>query len=245
MAADTKPHSGTTDWQRFGKYRSRVLHREPVAKNVHLYVLEKPDGFAFRPGQAVDLAIDEPLWRDNKHPFTVTSLPDNPRLEFVVKSYPVAKNPDHDGMTEHLGSDIHVNDRVIFDDPWGAIAYRGPGVFIAGGAGITPFISILRQLEQDRKIEGNRLFFSNRTADEVILQGELSRMLGRSAVFTLTGEEHRDYEHGRVDREWLESRVDDFDQPFYLCGPPKMVEQLTETLKSLGADADSIVFEGS
>lgn len=225
------------------QHQSRVVHRELVAKNVYQYIVDKPKGFTFRPGQAVELAIDEPDWRDDKHPFTMTSLPDNPRLEFIIKSYPIAQNPKHAGMTEHLGRDIAVGDSVLFGDAWGAIEYQGPGVFIAGGAGITPFIAILRHLEQEGKLAGNRLFLSNQKADDVILEGELTRMLGADAVFTLTQEQHRNYEHGRIDRAWLEPRIDHFEQPFYLCGPPKMVEDLTKELKSLGAKTDSLVFE--
>ncbi len=224
-------------------HRCRLLHRESVAANVYSYIVEKPDGFTFRPGQAVEFAIDQPKWRDDRHPFTLTSLPDNPRLEFVIKSYSVADNPYHDGMTEHLGNDIKIGDYVLIGDAWGAIEYRGPGVFLAGGAGVTPFIAILRQLEQQGKLAGNRLYFSNRKVDEVILQGEFTRILGDNAVFTLTREQHCDYEHGRIDRKWIESRVDNFDQPFYLCGPPKMVEDLSDVLKSLGAQPDSLVFE--
>lgn len=224
-------------------HRGRLLYRAAVAANVHQYVIEKPDGFTFRPGQAVDFAIDQPDWCEQLRPFTLTSLPDNPRLEFIIKSYPLAEYPDHDGMTEHLDKAVLVGDHVLFSDAWGAIEYRGPGVFIAGGAGITPFVAILRQLEQQGKLAGNRLFSSNRKADEVILQGEFARMLGDDCVFTLTQSQQRNYQYGRIDRKWLEARVTRFDQPFYLCGPPKMVEELSQTLKSLGTDTDSLVFE--
>jgi hypothetical protein len=210
---------------------------------VYRYVIEKPEGFQFRPGQAVELALDEDGWRDRTRPFTITSLPSNPRLEFIIKSYPIGQFPDHHGMTEHLGRDAIVNDRVLFGDAWGTIAYQGPGVFIAGGAGLTPFIAILRKLEQDQALAGNRLFFSNRKQEDVFLEGDLMRMLGRSVVCTLTQGKHRDYEEGRVDRHWLEKRVHDFDQPFYICGPPEMVDELRETLASLGADPQTIVFE--
>ncbi|KAA5542645.1 flavodoxin reductase [Roseiconus nitratireducens] len=238
-----RPASGTGDWQRYGEHRGRVLHRERVAHHVNLYIVEKPEGFDFRPGQAVELAIDEQGWRERKRPFTLTSLPSNPRLEFIVKTYPTDENPEHDGVTEHLGRDIVVGDRLIFSDAWGAIEYNGPGTFIAGGAGITPFIAILRQLEQRKELAGNRLFFSNRRAEDVILQGELFRMLGTQVVCTLTQERHRDYEHGRIDAEWLRNRIDDFAQPFYLCGPPGMVKSLRRQLADLGADPQSLVFE--
>jgi len=241
---ERRPQSGTAEWNEYAAHRGRVLHREQLAKNVFQYTVEKPEGFTFRPGQAVELAIDQEGWREAMHPFTITSLPENPRLEFVIKTYPTDQFPSHEGMTEHLGHDIQVNDRVIFSDAWGAIEYRGPGVFIAGGAGMTPFISILRHLEREGALEGNRLFFSNRTADDVFLLGEYFRMLGHSAVSTLTREKHHDHESGRIDRDWLEKRVDDFRQPFYVCGPPAMVKEVNETLTTLGADPDSLVFEG-
>ncbi|QEG00483.1 Benzoate 1,2-dioxygenase electron transfer component [Stieleria maiorica] len=161
----------------------------------------------------------------------------------MVKSYPTQQFPSHEGVTKHLGRDIEVNDRVIFSDPWGTIEFKGTGVFIAGGAGITPFIAILRKLEQDGQLEGNRLFFSNKAREDVFLQGELFRMMGRAAVCTLTQEKHRDYEHGRIDKDWLQSRVDDYSQPFYVCGPPSMVDDLKSALKDLGAEVNSIVFE--
>ncbi|MCC9654572.1 FAD-binding oxidoreductase [Rhodopirellula halodulae] len=241
--AETQPQSGTTDWDSYGKHRGRVLHREQLAEHVNLYVVEKPEGFEFRPGQAVELSIDEVGYREKKRPFTITSLPNNPRLEFIIKSYPTAEFPEHEGVTEHLGREIEVNDRVIFGDPWGTIEYQGPGVFIAGGAGITPFVSILRQLERDGELEGNRLFFSNKQHQNVFLQGELFRILGHAVVCTLTQEQHRDYEQGRIDQQWLQKRVDDFSQPFYLCGPPAMVNELKETLSKLGAKTESMVFE--
>jgi len=242
---ESQPQSGTADWKKFGKHRGRVLHREQLATDVHLYIIEKPDGFSFRPGQAVDLSVDDEGWRDEKRPFTMTSLPSNPRLEFIIKSYPTNRYPDHDGMTQHLGRDIEVGQRVIFGDAWGAIEHRGPGVFIAGGAGVTPFIAIFRQLEQEKKLEGNRLFFSNRKREDIFLQGELFRCLGHRVVCTLTGETHRDYESGRIDKAWLESRVNDFNQPFYLCGPPAMISEIGQSLKDLGADPDGLIFEES
>jgi hypothetical protein len=96
-------------------------------------------------------------------------------------------------------------------------------------------------LEHQEKLSGNRLFYSCRRKADVMLQGELFRMLGRSVVCTLTHEQHVDYEHGRIDRAWLEARVDNFDQPFYLCGPPKMTDALKQTLQELGTSEDNLI----
>ncbi|REJ97933.1 MAG: hypothetical protein DWQ35_01115 [Planctomycetota bacterium] len=80
--------AGSGNEKNSGEHRGRVLRREAVAHDVSLYTVEKPDGFEFRPGQAVHLSIDEKGWRDAKRPFTLTSLPDNPLLEFIIKAYP-------------------------------------------------------------------------------------------------------------------------------------------------------------
>ena len=46
-----------------------------------------------------------------------------------------------------------------------------------------------------------------------------------------------------VDKAFLKKHVGDFEQQFYVCGPPKMIEDVTAALKELGADVDSITFE--
>lgn len=215
----------------------RIEAVESVTHDVKRFVIEKPDGYDFKPGQATEVAIDDDDWRDEKRPFTFTSLPTDPRLEFTIKIY-----DDHDGVTKQIGT-LQAGDALEIGEAWGAIQYRKPGVFIAGGAGITPFIAILRQLEKNDQLAGNRLLFSNKTADDVILEGEFRRMLGDAATFTLSQTKHDHYEHGRIDEAFIKQRIDDFDQPFYVCGPPEMVEDITDVLEKLGADTDRIVFE--
>ena len=91
---------------------------------------------------------------------------------------------------------------------WGTINYKGPGVFIAGGAGITPFIAILRMLKKDGKIEGNKLFFSNKTTEDVILEKEFREMFDpNDLMLTLTKEKVAGYESGRVDSEFLKKHI--------------------------------------
>ena len=210
----------------------------PVARNVFSYDMEKPDGFRFEPGQATEVAIDKDGWRDEKRPFTFTSLPDDDRLQFTIKSY-----PDHDGVTNQL-SKLLVGDRLIVDDPWGTIAYKGKGVFIAGGAGITPFIAIMRQLNETKDgLAGHTLLFANRYERDIILQDELETMPGLNIRHILSEENKSGYDHGLIDRAYLEKVVDDFGQQFYLCGPDPMIKDLKATLTDLGAEPDALVFE--
>jgi len=210
----------------------------PVAQNVFSYDLEKPDGFSFEPGQATAVSIDKEGWRDEKRPFTFTSLPDENRLQFTIKSY-----HNRAGVTDQL-SKLLVGDRLIIGDAWGTIRYEGKGVFIAGGAGVTPFLPILRQLnDQPDHLAGHSLIFANRTERDIILRDELESMPGLAVHHVLSDEEKRGFAHGRIDKAYLENHIEDFDQRFYLCGPDAMVEDLKQALNALGADADTLVFE--
>ncbi|MDB5142204.1 MAG: oxidoreductase FAD/NAD(P)-binding domain protein [Mucilaginibacter sp.] len=215
----------------------KIISTEHVTHNVKHFVVEKPEGFEFVPGQATDLSINEPEWKDNKHPFTFTSLNDKPHLEFTIKIY---DNPH--GVTHHLGQ-LEAGAELIISDAWGAIEYKGPGYFIAGGAGITPFIAILRQQYKDRRLDGNTLFFSNKADQDIILKDELEVMLGTHAHFTITNQKDSRYDQRRINADFLKAEVKDFKKHFYVCGPDQMVLDINKTLGKLGAKPDSLVFE--
>ncbi|MAZ19081.1 MAG: flavodoxin reductase [Ahrensia sp.] len=209
----------------------------PVAHNVFSYDLERPDGFTFEPGQATEVSIDKDGWRDEKRPFTFTSLPDDDRLQFTIKSY-----PERGGVTDQL-SHLLVGDRLIIDEPWGTISYRGKGVFIAGGAGLTPFLAILRAQNESGHLAGHTLLFANRRERDIILQDELDLMPGLITRHILSQEDKSGYDFGRIDRAYLEKVIEDFDQTFYICGPDQMVEDLKGILDDFGAKPEGLVFE--
>lgn len=211
------------------EYKVRILETGTVTHNVMRFVVEKPPGYRFKPGQATLVSIDRHGLENEKRPFTFTSLAKDKNLEFIIKIY-----PEHKGMTEKLGR-LKKGDGLILRDVWGAITYKGPGVFIAGGAGITPFIAILRQLRKEDKVGGNKLIFSNKTEKDVILEKELKEMLGEELVLTLTKEKKKGYLSGRIDKRFLEKNIEDFSQNFYVCGPKKFVADIKKTLEELGA----------
>jgi ferredoxin-NADP reductase len=215
----------------------KILSTQSITHNVKQFRLEKPEGFSFTPGQATELSINRDEWKDKRNPFTFTSLTDAPFLEFTIKIY-----SDRDGVTKQL-STLIPGDTLILREPWGAIEYKGPGYFIAGGAGITPFIAILRYLKREGLVSDNKLFFSNKTDNDIILADELKLILGDNAHFTITRQEDSKYDQRRIDENFLRAEVNDFSKHFYVCGPDPMVLALTETLQKLGATADALVFE--
>src|SRR5262249_39397058 len=159
---------------------------------------------------------------------TFTSLNEYPYLEFTIKSY-----PDRKGVTDQLYR-LNAGDELIIHDVWGAIGYAGEGCFIAGGAGITPFVAIFRQLFRDKVVGSNMLLFSNKTAGDIIYHAEFDQILGRNAIYVLTAEDNPSYRKGPIDKAFLQREIKDFSQPFYVCGPDKMVADLTAILGELG-----------
>ncbi|MEJ2346363.1 MAG: FAD-binding oxidoreductase [Gammaproteobacteria bacterium] len=214
-----------------------LLMSEFVTHDVKRFIVSRPEGVCFEAGQGVELAIDEDGWRGQGRPFTPTSLADDQVLEFTIKAY-----PDHDGVTKRLHQ-LHAGAALTLSEPFGAIRYRGAGTFIAGGAGITPFIAVLRERARQGGLEGHRLIFSNKTPADIICEKEFRHYLGERAEFLCTRAGSAGCRQQRIDRNYLSERVQAFDQRFYVCGPPKFVEEVNAHLQALGASPDALVFE--
>ena len=215
----------------------KILSIDPVTHNTKQIRVEKPEGYEFIPGQATEVSINKPQWKEEKRPFTFTCLNDKPYLEFVIKSY-----RDHKGVTNEIDQ-LKPGDELIIRDVWGVIHYQGEGYFIAGGAGITPFIAVLRNLKKQNLLAGNQLFFSNKTPEDIILRDELKAMMGSNVVFITTQEQIPGLDFGKINKDYLQSHIADFTKHFYICGPDKMVSDLSTILLDLGAKPDAVIFE--
>ncbi len=217
-------------------FSSRLLLHEFVTHDVRRFILERPDGYDFTPGQAAELAMDAPEWREEGRPFTFTSRRRDEVLEFTIKCYA------EDGVTEALHR-LEPGAKLWLGKPFGSIVWQGPGSFIAAGAGITPFLAIFRQLEQEGELQGNRVFISNKRPEDNIAELELRHYFGENCHFTYTRDE-KGQRGQHIDRDYLASQVvNNPNQKFYLCGPPAMVEQLRADLQALGVGEDKLVFE--
>ncbi|MGE9270241.1 MAG: hypothetical protein ACQKBU_05505, partial [Verrucomicrobiales bacterium] len=202
------------------------------------FAVEKPEGFRFEPGQATSVALNQPGAQKDKHPFTFTSLPEDPCLQFTVKTY-----PQRDGMTDAM-RDLKVGDELILEDAWGAISYKGPGLFLAAGAGITPFLSIFRKLHQSGDLEHQHLLYANRHQKDIIAAAELKTIFGPRVHFFLSEDVVPFYQQGRVDAAVLRGFLETIQPGYcYVCGPPKFDQDMVRDLKELGIDEKFIVKE--
>lgn len=215
----------------------KILDTLMITHNVKRFRVEKPQGYSFIPGQATEVSINVPELRNEKRPFTFTCLNSADYLEFTIKIYTERK-----GVTNELGK-LNTGDELIIRDVWGAIAYKGEGVFIAGGAGITPFISIFRDLHTRNKMTGNMLIFANKTKEDIILENELICMLGGAFISILSDEKSEGYSHGIITEEFLKATIPAHIGNYYLCGPPPMMDSVLAQLAHLGISDSSIIME--
>lgn len=219
-------------------YKVKILEIKNVTHDVKSVKLEKPKGFSFSPGQAADVAINKPGYAEQKRAFTFTGLNAWDHLEFIIKIY-----NDHNGVTKKIDN-LKIGDELIISDPWGSIQYKGEGIFIAGGAGVTPFIAIFRELNSKNQIRNNKLIFANKKEADIILNDEFEKMLGKNFINILSDEKSDSYTNGFINEEFLKSSVDNFDKTFYLCGPPSMMGAVEKQLTNLNVDASAVVKEG-
>lgn len=215
----------------------RIISKEFATPDVAHIRTEKPEDFSFKPGQAADVALNHPDWKNELRPFTFTSLPEEPYLEFHIKTY-----PDHNGVTEQVGK-LNRGDDLLVGDVFGAIEYKGKGVFVAGGAGVTPFIAILKKLQKNDQLAGNKLIFANKTHGDIIEKSYFDGILGEDFINVLSKEKKEGFLHGYITKELLKSEVDLENDYVYLCGPPPMMEAVQEQLNDLGFPDSRLVQE--
>ncbi|MDP0492545.1 MAG: flavodoxin reductase [Verrucomicrobiota bacterium JB023] len=221
-------------------YSVKVLAVTQDTHETYKFAVEKPEGYEFTPGQATCVSINKPGAREEKRPFTFTSLPDDPCLQFTIKTY-----PERDGVTDEM-RDLQVDDELLIGEPWGAINYKGPGLFIAGGAGITPFLSIFRQLHREGSLTANHLLYSNSQQRDIIAAAELKTQFGPNVHFYLTDETVPTYQQGHIDEGVLRGFLDTVKPEYcYVCGTPGMTEEIVSDLKKLGVPEEAIIQEES
>jgi len=219
------------------QYTVKIKEAYFISSDVKRFVIEKPSGYTFASGQAADIALNETDWNQKFRPFTFTGLNSWENLELLVRIY-----PERNGVTAKL-SKVNTGAELILTKPYGAIEYKGSGVFIAGGTGITPFLSIFRELKKQNRLATNKLIYSNHTSRDVIAGAELHDLFKENYINHYTREGVIGFRERRIDKDILIDYIKDFGQRFYLCGSQNFVTDISKILLELGANTDSLVIE--
>jgi ferredoxin-NADP reductase len=219
------------------KYHVKIKSISHITHDVLQIDTEKPRRFHFSPGQATEISINKKGWEDKKRPFTFTNLPHEDYLQFIIKTYPA-----HKGVTNEL-LQLKKGDELILHGVFGSIAYKKEGVFIAGGAGVTPFIAIFRHLQSKNAIGDNKLIFANKREEDIILRSEFKKILGKNFINILSDETGKKYPHGLITEKFLGANITDISENIYVCGPPVMMGAIERFLSNLHVDENLIIKE--
>jgi ferredoxin-NADP reductase len=144
------------------------------------------------------------------------------------------------------------SDLAYIDMPYGVFSFVNTlgdsFVFIAGGIGITPFMSMLRYMKDKGMRNKVLLLWANRTEHEILFKEELAAMEQENPwlkiVHVLSRQDSWQGEKGHVDRERLEKYLKEFEKPvFFICGPPAMMKAVESALRDLGVPPRKIRME--
>ncbi|MBU2904239.1 hypothetical protein KO529_05530 [Arenibacter algicola] len=208
----------------------KILEKKYLNYNVIRFWIQKPYGYTHKPGQAIELSIDKPGYELAIAPFTITNLNSDPYLELIVKI-----NPEVNSLTYGL-SVLAIGETLQITEPWDSYNYKGPGVFIVAGTGITPFLPILKELEakDDDMLKEHVLLYGNRTREDILFYRKLKKVLGENCIHILSRSKSRNSIFGRINIDILQQYVHDLHQFFYICGPRHFETDITKQLVSMG-----------
>ena len=205
----------------------------------------RPPGFAFQAGQNVMVTLIDPPEDDAQGPmraFTIASAPHEEDLVIATRMRDTAFKRVL--RTAPLGAEVEIDgpngEMVLHED-----AAR-PAVFLAGGIGITPFLSMARHAAHRALPHRIVLFYGNRRPEDAAWLEELRALEGRNRNYKLVAamsEAHKsarpwDGEKGFIDRAMLERHLADLKAPvYYFAGPPAMAMAMQDMLAGAGIDA--------
>lgn len=230
------------------KYQVKLKDRFTVAERTMAFQFEKPPGFAFRPGQYLDLTLLNPSETDaegNTRALSIASAPDEKFLLMATRLRDTAFKRQLPRLP--LGAEVQI------EGPSGGLTLHNnaarTAIFLVGGIGITPVRSILLRAAQDRLPQRLLVFYSNRQPEDAAFLDELTALQKKNSNYrlipTMTNAAKSAHawnaETGHIRPELLAKYQDEVKSPiYYIIGPPDMVNGVHAMLNKMGVDDDDI-----
>lgn len=226
------------------EYRAVIKKIEKPASNVIILDLTLPDNekLKFKPGQYVSLALYNKRGGTGlRHHFSIASSPGDKNIRLGIKIF--------GNFTQELARKKE-GDEIALYGPFGDFVFderkMKDVVFIAGGIGVTPFMSAFRYAIDKKLSNKMTLLYSNRTADETIFLEEIKDMARQNPnfkpYFTVTNEiAPRGFEHGMICQATMQKFIANFSRKyFFICGPAPFMEAMADCLRSCGVPENRI-----
>lgn len=257
-----KRNDNDESWDGFRKFE--VARKVPEALGICSFYLKPHDNKpipSFKPGQFLTFSLKIP--GREKPVVRCYSLSDGPSRDYyrvsIKKLGPPPKQPD---VPPGLGSNffhdnIQEGDIIDVRAPGGkfylSMDDSRPAVFVAGGVGITPFISMMSAVIEDRSSRECWLFYGVRNGNEPMKKEWLRSLNDQHPNLhvvlcysdALDHEmEGRDFDYrGYVSCDLLQQKLGSNNYLFYMCGPPGMMESMQKSLKHWGVPEKDIITE--
>jgi ferredoxin-NADP reductase len=225
-----------------------LLKKEEVAEGTMAFYFEKPVGASFRAGQHLNMTLIDPPETDaegNGRSFSLASAPSETNLMIATRM--------RDTAFKRVLKNMEIGSSVLVAPPHGSFTLHAdamkPAVFLTGGIGITPVLSIVKDAAERKLPHQLILLYSNRRPEDAAFLTELMELAKKNPHFTfvptMTDLEHSaqswEGETGIIDRAMLAKYISDLKTSFYyLAGPPGMVAAMRKLLEGSGVSDDSI-----
>src|SRR6202140_4029965 len=229
-------------------YQSTLLGRTEVAEGTMAFQFEKPKHFVFKAGQYIDLTLSGSrpgLPNGLTHTFSIASSPSDEELVVTTRMR-------NTGFKQAM-SILPIGSGVRIEGPMGSFSLHNNtarlAVFLAGGIGIAPFLSMLSYATEEKLRHPIVLFYANRHLQDAAFIDALWKLERRNPRFrfvpTLTraGDNTAGWKGktGRISSDMLLAQVGAVRGPiYYIAGPPMMVAAARQTLAEVGVDEDDI-----
>lgn len=227
------------------------LKKREIAAGTMEFSFARPDGFTYQAGQTIDLTLIDPPETDaegNTRTFSLVSTPSESELKIATRL--------RDTAFKRVLKGMEAGTLIAYEGPFGSFTLhenaKRPAVFLAGGIGITPFHSIVKDATERELPHTLLLFFSNHSPKDAPFLEELLAYEKENPNFTLVATmtdmadstESWSGEAGYIDATMLARHVPaDANPIYYLAGPQGMVTAMRTMLSQSGVSNDDIRFE--
>lgn len=204
------------------------------------------EGMRFQPGQFAWLTLQISPFRMREHPFSMASSAEKcDRIEFGIKAV---------GDFTNTIKDVKPGTKAFLDGPYGVFTTKlyedtAGFVFIAGGIGITPIMSMLVTLAEQNDERPLILIYSSKSWEDITYREELEALKQRLdlEIVHVLREPPEDWtgERGYVDKELLKRYIPKrpATRNYFICAVPKMMDQVEVALHELGVPVTHVHME--
>ncbi len=230
-------------------HQVKLLKKDLVARATMSFTFEKPAGYTFQPGQATDWSLIDPKETDaegTSRSFSIACAPSAPTVRIATRMRDTA-------FKRQLGA-MNIGDAIQMDDPWGEFTIPAEGalqlVFLCGGIGITPFLSIIGEAAFSKDTRPMTLLYSNAIETDIPFKEELAshqtKLPSLQIVHTVTEPSTDSWtgEHGFIDWSMIRRNVNEaLNSRYFIAGPPQMVAAMNKMLGAAEVPKESIVLD--